>query len=486
MDAHMKSTLRPFQAEGVRQINRFDGRAVVGDEVGLGKTIQALGYTWKYLSDEPGPTVVVCPSHLKLHWQAQAREHVGLHATVLSGQRVPRDFPPPDPGGFYVVNYDVLVPPFWKSRTPLPPDSWAAWLLTHTPRIVIVDEAHMVKEPRTARSRACKRLCRESPRALALTGTPLTNKPTDLWAPLNMIRPEEFPSQFEFSMRYTNATLRWYGWEFKGAKNLDELHRVLKRTCLIRRRKSDVLEQLPAVTHSVIPIEVDLTDYREAEADFVGWLEAKSPTKANRARRAAELTKLNALKKMAGELKVDAVVRWAKNWIDSGEGKLLLGGVHYSVTEPIVRAFGDRAVLVDGRMTDRAKNAAFDRFNRDPNCDVLMGNLRAAGTGWSCQASSDPTLIELPWTAAEVAQFIGRCHGINRGRAGSTTHARYMVAAGTVEELLCGVLQRKASWAAEAVDGGTPDEDAQLPLHDEVIRAMRERAANNPKPRRKS
>lgn len=467
-----------YQVEGVRAIRDFDGRAILADELGLGKTFQALYYAARYLDpDPPGPVVCAVPSHLKINWKREAEHHLGIKAEILSGERVPPDKQSPlDPNQVYVVNYEILVPPHWKPRTPLPKDSWAGWLCSLRPRLVILDEAQRVKNGSAACTRAARRLCQASPCALALTGTPLANKPVDLWSILNLVRPDLFPSQMEFCLEYTHARKRWFGWEFPGAKNLDVLHGVLKRECLIRRRKADVLSQLPPITHTVIEVEVDQAEYRRAEADYVAWLEAQTPGAGLRAAQAESLTRTTGLKRLAGRLKTSAVIKWAEELLEETEGKLLLGALHYDVTGKLMDAFGSRAVLVDGRLDHRQKQAAFDRFNIDPSCEIMVANEDSAGTGWNCQSTSDVALAELPWRPDQLTQFVGRVHGVGRGLPGVPAHARYLVAADTVESDLCAVLQKKATWAAQAIDGDSSV--AELDIHTQVVARIRERVGS--------
>lgn len=470
---HAISKLYNFQTEDVRRIRDLNGRALLANEVGLGKTITALNYAWKFLPDKPpGPVVAVVPSHLKLNWQREALRHLGLRAEVLGGQRVPDGKrPPQDPNQVYIVNYDVLVPPNWPARAPLPPDSWAAFLCGLAPRLVILDEAQMVKSPRTARTRACRKLCRRAPHVLLLTGTPLANRPVDLWSLVSLVDPSIFPSFHDFAVEFTHARKKWYGWEYKGARNLDRLHVLLERRCMIRRRKADVLDQLPAVTLTVVPIDVDLAEYNKAEEDYVNWVEQQSPGAGARAAQAEELARLTGLRQLAAKLKIEAVVDWCRALLEESDGKLLIGAVHHAITRRLMEAFGRGAVLADGTMDHEQKHAAFERFNRHPACRVLVGNIQAAGTGWSCQATSDVAFAELPWRPDEVAQLIGRCHGLNRGEAGVAAHARFLVAAGTIEEDLCEVLERKQTWANIAVDGDPAA--TVLDVHTQVKAAIR-------------
>ncbi len=470
--------LYPFQAEGVKILNnKFDGRAILADELGLGKTLSSLYYSWKYLPDDPpGPVIVIVPAHLKTHWQREAERYLGVHAEVLHGRTCPAQrLPPWDRNQTYIINYEILVPPHWRGRSALPPDSWTKYLVDLRPRLVIADEGHKLKNVRAACTRAARRLFRAAPRGLCLTGTPLANRPADLWSLINLVRPDLYPSQQEFLQTYTYAVRMWYGWEYRGAKDLPRLHADLLESCMLRRRKEDVLAQLPPVQQTPVFLDVDLSEYRAAERDFFKWLESKSPGASLAAARAEAITKMTALKRLAAEAKAPAVVEWSEDLLEETGGKLLLGAIHHSVTDILMKGFGRKAVLVDGRLSSKEKQAAFDKFNLDPNCRILVGNIDAAGTGWSCKATADIALAEMSWRPIDVEQFLGRCHGLNRGIEGQTTHARFLLAAGTIDESICATLGVKSKWGAEAVDGHA--DYSTLTVHDQVREILRNLAA---------
>ncbi len=474
--------LHDFQFEDVRRINRdFDGRCLIGSEVGLGKTVTSLCYADRYLSDVSGPIICVVPAHLKLTWSRECLKHFGWRAEILSGQRVPPEGYPvsDDPNRVYVINYDILCPPNWRRGSNLPLDSWLRWLLRLRPRLLIADEGHYLGNHGTTRTSAVRKLARKCPHVLILTGTPIANKPPQLWPLLNILNPHLYPSRHDFCSEYTHARRQWYGWEYKGARNLESLHARLESEVMVRRRKADVMDQLPAVTNTVIPIEVDLREYRRAESNFVGWLESEQPLMARNVAKAEELSKLHFLKRMAGRLKLNAVMRWVDDFLTDTDSKLLLGAIHYAVTTPLMEEFGKRAVNVNGKMNDRQKQHAFDRFNTDRTCRLLIGNVQAAGTGWSCTSTSDGALIELPWVPGEVTQFTGRLHGISRGKEGVPVHMRFLVAQDTVEMDICNLLQIKHMWSRRAIDGLPADED--FGLYDRIKDCIRARAGEKVK-----
>lgn len=466
----------PYQHEDIRRINRdFDGRFLNANELGLGKTFESFYYAEHYLPTEPaGPVVCVVPAHLKINWENEARKHLGRRLEILRGQRVPVDKQPPiNPNHTYVINYDILCPPNWNPSARPPKDSWLRFLMDQKPRLLIADEGHYLSNHLSMRTRAVRRLARITPHVHILTGTPISNKPIQLWSILNILRPDLYPSRADFCEEYSYARRQWWGIQYRGARNLDKLHDQLLRHVMIRRLKKDVLHDLPPIQYSMIPMEVDLGEYHKAEADFVGWLSSQSIGDARAAAKAAELTKMHHLKQMAGQLKLKAVIDWIADFLESGDAKLLVGAIHYAVTEPLMEVFRKCAVLVDGRLSDRQKHDRTERFNHDPSCRLMFGNLQAAGTGWNCSSTSDEAIIELPWVPGEVVQFAGRIHGIGRGVPGSNAHVRFLVAHDTIEHDLCRALQIKQQWQAEAIDGVVGSKD--LPVHDMLLALMRAR-----------
>ncbi len=472
----IETQLYNFQVKGVRFLRDCDGTALLADDVGTGKTLQALYYCWRYLpNDPPGPIVVTVPAYLKINWKREVQKHFGSGVSVeaLYKEKVPLQKQKPlDPNQIYVVNYDILTPDNWRSRTNPSKDSWVNWLAELKPRQLIGDEAHLLSNPSTARTRAFKWLSKRVPRTMLLTGTPLPNKPENLWSLLNILSPTEFDSRWDFCNEYSTPVRTHWGWYFKGAKNLDLLHQRISHI-MLRRRKADVLTELPAVTHSVMPFECDLREYRRAEVDAVEWLYARDPAAGMRAAKAAQLQRLNILMGLAAKAKMKQATDWVEDFVENSGRKLLVGAVHYETTDALMGALGKSAVLVDGRCTEKQKVSGFDKFNKDRDCRVMVANIHAAGTGWSCTSTSDVLLLELPWRPGDVTQFAGRVHGVSRGQEGHGAHVRYIVAADTIEEDLCEGLQKKARWTATAIDGDPAT--AELDLMQQVLAAARAR-----------
>src|SRR5438045_1523128 len=154
-------------------------------------------------------------------------------------------------------------------------------------------------------------------------------------------------------------------------------------TCMIRRLKQDVLKDLPKKLRIVVPLEIqDRKQYDFAMKNFLLWMRKKHSTKAKKASRAEQLTKMGYIKRLIAELKLKSVIEWIDNFLEDSESKLLVFGHHKKILRPLAKHYGRRCVLVDGTITGRTRHKAYKRFNRVPKCRLLFGNMKAAGVGW--------------------------------------------------------------------------------------------------------
>ena len=463
----MKTKPFAFQIEDVqRAVKAYKGRAILAWEPGLGKTLASLLFALRY--PEARPVVVVCPASLKWMWENQAKHHLGLRVEVLEGTRPPRE------GllrnrDFIVVNYDILA----RRRGPGAGPGWLDHLLNLKPGIIILDEGQLACQPSAQRSKAVKELCKTAEQVLILSGTPLTNRPIELWHLLHMVKPSLFPSRFAFAHKFCKPRRTPWGWDFSGASNLDELHGILthpKTGCLIRRRKDEVMDQLPPKRRTVIPLDLkNRREYQKAVTDFLGWLTETSPAKASKAAKTEAITRLGELKRLAATGKLPAVFDWIDDHLAGTDEKLIVFGVHRKILQAVMERYGKLAVLVDGSVTGRKRQLAVDTFLKDKRVRMFVGNIKAAGTGWSAPGVSTTAFIELPWSPGDVLQAEDRTHGIARGKTGTASHAVYLLARGTVELPLLELITRKQKNLNQVLDGGKGED---LDIIDELTKRL--------------
>lgn len=448
----MKTKLYRFQKVGVLGIEKADGRALLADEMGLGKTVQALWWMKRFLphrNPNKAPTVIIAPAGMKYHWSQEAAHHVRLSSEIVAGRK-----PPTFLGAkhyrnrIYVINYDILGSP-----SPLV-DSWTNFLVKINPSLLILDECHYIKSLNAQRTKAVRWLGKDVPHIIAISGTPMTNRPVELFPVINMLWPNKFPSFFSYASKHCSPRRTPWGWEFKGATRLPELHAKLKKCGMIRRLKEDVLKDLPPRTRTVQAVDIpNRKEYEQAEREFLRWLAKKSKRRALRARNAERLVQMGYLKRLAAELKLPQTIDWIKNWLEETDSKLLVFAIHKKIIRALEAAFPNISVTVDGSTPALARHKRIRAFNRKEKVRLFFGNIDAAGVGWSCKSASDVLFAELAWVPGKHVQAEDRIRGIGRGVRGQKAHSHFLVAKNTIEERLCEINQEKQAVLDQVLDG---------------------------------
>ena len=427
--------LKPFQRAGVAYL-LAQRRAFLADEQGLGKTIEAIA---TLQADDAYPAIVVCPASLKLNWLRELQRWLpGRSAQVLNGAATRGAAAPVD---ITVVNYDIVA-----ARIDM--------LTALAPRAVVIDESHYCKNPGAKRTQAVHRLAAAVPPdglVLALTGTPVMNRPPELISQLRILgRLGDFGSGAQFGQR------------FRGADAHHRLHWHLRARCFARRLKADVLPQLPPKTRAVVPVELDNeAEYRLAEQDIVAWLRSQPldlrelDAKVAAALRAERLVRLNALKLLAARGKLHAALSWIHDFLSSGE-RLVVFARHREIQHAVLERF-PAALHILGDDSPLARDDSLRGFQApdDPRNQLIVCSLEVAGQGITMTRSSNVAFLELDWTPAKHDQAEDRCHRIGQPNA---VNATYLLAADTIDETIATLLERKRAVIAAVTDGRAEDD----------------------------
>ena len=213
---------------------------LIADDMGLGKTVQAIGVI--NADSSIRSALIICPASLRINWRREAKRWLTRDLSIGIALDC---FPQTD---IVICNYERLG----KHRAAIRARSWD---------IFVADEAHYLKNPKSQRSREVfgrpKRGEQEritpiaARRRVFMTGTPILNRPVELWPILHSFG---WKSWLEFVTRYCAGYRNTFGWDVSGASNLDELQAKLRSTCMIRRRKDDVLKELPPKRRQVIEL----------------------------------------------------------------------------------------------------------------------------------------------------------------------------------------------------------------------------------------
>ena len=465
----------PYQRAGIAYAMAREG-VLIGDEMGLGKTIQALGI----INADPSvfATLVICPASLRLNWARESAKWLvrPIKISVITGGK-PTDVQvthdPANPAGELVVcNYDVL-----GKHADLRERAWD---------LLIVDEAHYLKNGKAQRTQAVlgkwdrdpakRKPAIQARRRVFLTGTPILNRPVELHSIAKALDPQEFGNWQRFVTRYCDGHRTRFGWDVSGASNLEELQDKLRRSCMVRRLKADVLTELPPKQRQVVVLPANgLTGMVKAESAALQSLDARLETlraeaelakagedegayeaavSALRDASSAAFTEISALRHELAVAKIPYVADFVIE--AAGEHPVVVMAHHHDVVDGLKAALTDvglSVVTVTGRDAMEARQAAVDAF-QGGKADVFIGNMKAAGVGLTLTRSSHVVFAELDWTPGNLSQAEDRCHRI--GQTDSVL-VHHLVLDGSLDARMAQIVVEKQNVIDAAMDRELPE-----------------------------
>ena len=454
--------LYPHQVEGVAFLLGRQ-RSILADDMGLGKTRQSV---LAMVEAAPaGPYLVVCPASVKHNWAREIGLALGEVPThVIGTERCPG----PDWRGWVIVNYDLLK----REIEALKAVPFAGF---------VFDEAHYLKNHRARRSILARQLLPDEDRAgrrrlpdagkesdptvHVLTGTPLTNRPRDLFPLLQLVRHSLGRSFLAFAKRYCDATRNDYGhWLTAGASNVEELALQLQGI-MLRRRKEEVVD-LPPKQRTWIDVEVPEEVRDRLNAVLADFLDDSYRTA--RGGRPGIAMFAGARRRLA-EAKVAQTLDFVRGAVEQGE-KVVLFSCFTHATRRFERALGEMAVTVTGEVATHRRPALIHRFENDDSVRVFIGQIHAAGVGINLTSARVVVFNDLDWVPANHWQAEDRAHRIGQDR---TVHVTYMVGAGTLEEFVRSVLEAKSALIDDIVEAGALAEKVGADAPDDMLAELK-------------
>lgn len=426
-------------------------RIIIGDEPGLGKTLQSIGIVD---TANAYPCLVICPSSLKINWQREFEKFTDKSALVLDNN-VRTTWGYLLSMGVHqvaIVNYESLRKFFvWDIRGG---KQFRLKDVVFNPQIqafksIIIDESHRVKDPSAQQTIFTKGLSVGKDWCILLSGTPVVNRPEDLIAQLSIMnRLGEFGGRAKFIADYCTDPKDKTA---EPAVPLSELSRQLYNTCMIRREKAKVLPQLPDKTRVDLYIEISNDkEYNLAAEDLAAYLQEYTECtdwEIRRIMRMEALVRFMTLRSLATKGKIAQAVDFIRTFLDSGKKLIVFCSLHEIVDE--LQKIFPRAVTVTGRDSAVNKQASVDAFQNNPNVQLIICSIKAAGVGLTLTAASDVAFIELAWTYADCCQCEDRAHRI--GQKDNVT-CYYLLGRGTIDHTIYRLIHRKKSIANEIMN----------------------------------
>lgn len=458
---HLRVEPYPYQREGIAY-GLDKKRLIIGDEPGLGKTLQSIGVIDTAAAY---PCLVICPSSLKINWQREFQKFTDKAALVLA-DHVRSTWPYLLRMGVYQVaicNYESLRKFFVWDVKARPGHSFRLQDVVFHPcirefRSVIIDESHRVKDPAAQQTIFTKGIASGKEYVLLLTGTPVVNRPDDLLSQLSIMdRLQDFGGATRFRADFCVDP------KDKKAKprvSLSVLSERLYSRCLIRREKAKVLPQLPDKTRVDLYVDINnQNEYAMAENDLAEYLRQYTEAtdrEIRRKMRMEALVRFMTLRQLATVGKLAQAIDFIRVFLSSGKKLIVFCSLH-EVVDVLAQAFPS-AVTVTGRDSAAAKQASVDAFQGCPSTTLIICSIKAAGVGLTLTASSDVAFLELPWTYADCCQCEDRAHRI--GQKDNVT-CYYLLGRSTIDHVVYSLIHRKKSIAAQimATDDDIPTDE---------------------------
>ena len=430
----------PHQIEGVNFIIQT-GDVLLGDEMRLGKSVQ----TAMFINESPrlARILIVCPAHLKLDWLKKMTAWLAFPYSI--GVAYGKEWPDTE---IVIANYDIL-----KNFPKLAQTVWD---------LLVVDEAHYLKNRLAKRTKLVLGSDIRARQRLFLTGTPLVNRPIDLWPLAHALDPGQFPNFMQYAKRYCDYKEMRLGSkprgsccgyckhinincpqkaqndfgenpvkhcgicsghctkkyvckkipDFSGASNIEELNRKIKKF-MLRRVRADVQKDLPPVIREIIEVAGDSVLEKAFQLKNPNWKEQIYRMERGRL---PEITEMSSVRHETALSKLPAAIEHLKNCVASS-GKVVCFAHHRDVVDAIAAAFKGECVKIYGGMNDKAKDKAVTAFQEDPKIALAVGNILSMGTGWDLSISSHIVFAELDWVPGNMDQDEKRCENLFKKEA---------------------------------------------------------------------
>jgi SWI/SNF-related matrix-associated actin-dependent regulator 1 of chromatin subfamily A len=458
----------PFQKAGIEYaLSRKE--TLIADEQGLGKTIQVLGVANFELDRREGnlKILIVAPKIALRNWMREAQKWlIRQHSIAVwtTKSQAAADI--------CIVNYDILSKPII-----------AAALRAQTWDIAAYDEAHALKDFKAKRtqhalgSRKDKIEPIRAGRRLFLTGTPILNRPIELFPLLSAMGVAGCTGFFDYAKRFCAGRETKFGFDASGASNLPELQALLRKSVMVRRLKKDVLTELPAKRYAAVELDADTPELRKcitAEARFAKDSEARSENlkaeiAALKASHAGEATVAAAMARLrAGKLadfhemsrlrhdtalaKVPGVVEHVSEFLGGGEESLLLFAHHTDVITALeagIREAGYECAVITGATSEADRQKAQDDVQAKRK-RVFIGSMRACGVAITLTAASTVIFAEQDWVPGIMRQAEDRAHRIGQE---SAVLVQYLVVDGSFDCTMAAKVVAKEGVIDAALDG---------------------------------
>ena len=413
---------------------------ILADDMGLGKTTSTIIAALEASSKK---VLIICPATLKINWKREIENYSDKSIYIAEGKNFSTD------ADFVIINYDIIK----NFHDPKKKDD--SEILKANFDLVIVDEAHYIKNGQAQRTKLINDLVKTVDRLWLLTGTPMTSRPMDYFNLLSLVDSPVSKNWMAYAIRYCQGYQFNVGgrkvWNITGASNLDELRERTAGT-ILRRLKENVLD-LPDKIITPVYLRLKSKNYEEVMGEYYDWYD-KNPDESKSL--TVQFSKLTKVRQIIADEKISQTIEIAENIIEQDKKVIIFCNFTDSLNK-IIEHFGKSAVKLDGSMSKPERQRSVDEFQDNPKVKVFVGNIKAAGVGITLTAGEAVIFNDLSFLPSDMAQAEDRAYRYGQK---NNVLVYYPIFDNTVEGIIYDIVNAKKQVIATVMGDNQTTTDA--------------------------
>jgi len=382
----------PHQKEAIQKLVE-NKKFILADDMGLGKTTTTIIAA---LEANAKKVLIICPATLKINWKREIENYSDKSIYIAEGKNFSTE------SDYVIINYDII------KNFHDPKKKEESQILLANFDLVIIDEAHYIKNGQAQRTKLINDFVKNIDRLWLLTGTPMTSRPMDYFNLLSLVDSPVSKNWLAYAVRYCSGYQFNTGgrkiWNVTGASNLEELRDRTSGT-ILRRLKENVLD-LPDKIITPIYLSLKSNLYKEVMGEYYDWYD-KNPDESKSL--TVQFSKLTKVRQIIADEKISQTIELAENIIEQDKKVIIFCNFTDSLNK-IAEHFGKVAVKLDGNSSQLQRQNAVDQFQDNTKIKVFVGNLKAASVGITLTSAEVVIFNDISFLPSDMAQAEDRAY----------------------------------------------------------------------------
>jgi len=413
---------------------------ILADDMGLGKTTSTIIAS---LESGSKKVLIICPATLKINWKREIENYSDKSIYIAESKNFSTE------ADFVIINYDII------KNFHDPKKKNESQVLASNFDLVIIDEAHYIKNATAQRTKLINDIVKNTERLWLLTGTPMTSRPIDYFNLLSIIDSPVAKNWMAYAIRYCSGYQFNVGgrkvWNVTGASNLEELRdRTVGLT--LRRLKENVLD-LPDKIITPVYLRLKSKSYENVMGEYYDWYD-KNPDESKSL--TVQFSKLTKIRQIIADEKIEQTIELAENIVEQDKKVIIFCNFTDSLNK-ITEHFGKAAVKLDGSMPKHERQNSVDQFQDNPKVKVFVGNIKAAGVGITLTAAEAVIMNDLSFLPSDHAQAEDRAYRYGQK---NNVLVYYPIFENTIEGIIYDILNNKKQVIATVMGDNQHPADA--------------------------